>query len=108
MGAMFDPSLRGGEFVANQILILSRYSWFRSLLQFTTIYKLRGPLVLLLAVVQVFTQSQSYGYHIHESSPESYDSHLQTDLYEWTLKDLMDKGYILELLSGGTTDATLV
>jgi len=65
MGAMFDPSLRGGEFVANQILILSCYSWFRSLLEFTTKHKLREPLVLLLAIVQVFTQSQSYGYHVH-------------------------------------------
>ena len=106
MGAMFDPSLRGGEFVANQILILSRYSWFRSLLEFTTKYKLREPLVLLLAIVQVFTQSQSYGYHVHESSPESHDSHLQTDLYDWTLKDLIDKGYTVEVLSGA--DATLV
>ena len=106
MGAMFDPSLHGGEFVANQILISSRYSWFRSLLQFTTIYKLREPLVLLLAIVQVFTQSQSYGYHVHESSPESYDTYLQSDLYEWTLRDLIDKGYIVEPISG--TDATLV
>lgn len=96
MGAIFDKDLQGGEFVSNQILPLSTYSWFDSMLQWLTQKGIRDPVMLGLATAVLIFQSQSYGYHIHKPSPEAADPALNKAFFDWTMGELKKKGYITE------------
>lgn len=94
MNALFNKDLQGGEFVSNQIMPLSTYSWFDAMLQKLTEKQIRDPSVLILGTGVLLLQSQSYGMHVHRPSPECADEALTASFYDWTLAELQKKGYI--------------
>ena len=94
MNALFNQNLHGGEFVSNAIFPLSTYSWYDNLLQTLSKAGVRDQVMLLLGLVSLVVQSQSYGMHTHRPSPECTDTQLTADFYDWTLQELQQKGYI--------------
>ncbi len=94
MNALFNKDLQGGEFVSNQIMPLSTYSWFDAMLQKLTEKQIRDPSVPILGTGELLLQSQSYGRHVHRPSPECADEAPTAAFYDWTLAELQKKGYI--------------
>lgn len=94
MRAIFDKDLQGGEFVTNQILPLSNFSWFDNMLRELSKRGIRDQVLLVKSMVLLAFQSQSYGLHIHRPSPECEDAKLTAAFYDWTLEELRAKGYI--------------
>jgi len=94
MAAIFDKDLQGGEFVSNQIMPLSTYSWFDAMLHKLTEKGIRDQSVLFLGTAVLLLQSQSYGHHNHTPSAEARDEKLSAAFYDWTMAELQKKGYI--------------
>eukprot|EP01039_Chlorochromonas_danica_P001826 gene1826-1995_t len=101
MGALFDPDLKGGEVLTNQIPPLVTRSWFPAVLQVINKLHIRESSIDFLAIVMVLSQNFSYGYHNLSSSPESRDEKLSKDLMEWCEDELTRKGYIQLEGNGG-------
>lgn len=96
MRAIFDKDLQGGEFVTNQILPFSNYSWFDDMLRELSKRGIRDQVLLIKSMVLLAFQSQSYGLHIHRPSPECQDAKLTAAFYDWTIQELRSKGYITD------------
>ena len=94
MSAIFDKDLQGGEFVSNQILPLSTYSWFESFMLQITKMGIRDPVVMFLGAMVLCFQSQSYGYHVHRPSAVAEDAKLNAAFYDWTYSEMVKKGYL--------------
>mmetsp|Transcript_6173 Transcript_6173/g.10308 ORF Transcript_6173/g.10308 Transcript_6173/m.10308 type:complete len:425 (-) Transcript_6173:107-1381(-) len=96
MGAIFDKSLQGGEFLSNQRIPFRTQSWFDGLLYKLAEMKIRDMCLFGLAFVLNLVQSYTYGYHVHPPSAEADDPALAAALYDWTFNELKEKGYINE------------
>ncbi len=94
MRAIVDKNLQGGEFLTNQVVPFSQYSWFDDLLRDLTKRGIRDPVLLVKSMVLLAFQSQSYGLHVHRPSPECQDAKLTAAFYDWTMEELRSKGYI--------------
>lgn len=94
MRAIFDKDLQGGDFVTNQILPFSNFSWFEDFLKTLTERGIRDQVILVLSMVLLAFQSQTYGLHVHKASPECKDEKLTAAFYDWTFAELQKKGYI--------------
>lgn len=93
--ALLDPTLQGGEFVTNYVNPIVWIPGASLLLRLLTIIHphLRSFFTDSLAMLLLLTQNISYGYHVGLSSDVSMDKNLASALYEWTDKELSDKGY---------------
>lgn len=80
MGASLNANLRGGEHITNYIPFWTNTIPFDLLNKFN----IRDITADLLAMVLLFIQLNSYGFHISKSSPESYNMQLAKELYDWT------------------------
>lgn len=95
LSAIFDPSLKGGEFASNYVLPLLNRPWIQSLLMAVfSILPIRPTFIDIFAMFLAMLEARSYGYYVQISSPESKDAKLARGLYDWSLQELATRGYI--------------
>jgi NAD(P)-dependent dehydrogenase (short-subunit alcohol dehydrogenase family) len=93
MVGLFDPSLRGGEFLTNSITPLSRWPSFDLLLRTSSEWGLRDAVGFLVGLSSNILQGFSYGHRVHRPSPEARNATLAAALYDWTLEELQRGGF---------------
>ena len=79
IGACVNPSLVGGEHCTNYVTFW-RYFPFWLL----NTMNMRDTICDFLAATLLFVQAAGYGFNVVHSSPDSYNTSLARDLYEWT------------------------
>ncbi|KAJ1418654.1 hypothetical protein B484DRAFT_453586 [Ochromonadaceae sp. CCMP2298] len=94
MAAIFDPLLKGGEYVLNEDLPFRMQPWFDPILAKLTKSGWRDYVLFAFAGYLNLVQYYSYGYRALPCSPEASDPRLAKDFYEWSLQTLKDKNYI--------------
>jgi hypothetical protein len=95
MNSVLAPSLSGGEFVCNCRPPIFTESYGRKLLAILTKLRLRNDLLDLYAFFLAIVQNNTYGFHVFPCSEEGADKTLAKDLYDWSEKELREKGYII-------------
>lgn len=94
IGSMFDPRLKGGEFVSNVVAPVICAWYGPAFMKLITLLGVRPTVVDILGFFLVFVEARSYGININRSSDESRDEKIGKELYDWTIKELKAKGYI--------------
>ena len=92
--AIIDPSLQGGEFVTNYQMPLAQGRLGRMILAAFTKVGLRDIFTGVLAFAIALFESNSFGFHRQLPSEESLDEKLGQQLYDWSLNELTQKGFI--------------
>jgi NAD(P)-dependent dehydrogenase (short-subunit alcohol dehydrogenase family) len=94
--AMIEPSLAGGEFLTNYIMPLTQGKLGRMTLNAFTKVGLRDLFTGVLAIAIAIFESNSYGFHKSIPSDESMNKKAAKELYDWTLQEMIKKGFIVE------------
>ena len=92
--SLFSSDVKGGEFVTNFYNFWASQSYSPALFKFLSFLGIRHIASLGLSLYILLYQGNSYGCQISESSPESHDSVLAKDLYNWSIKVLKEKKYL--------------
>lgn len=94
LATVFDEKVKSGDFSTNYSVPLLNNAFGRFILRLVTILNLRASFVDMFAAFLVMVEARSYGYQQQLSSAEAEDPKLAAGLYDWTIRELTERGYL--------------